>query len=125
MNGSTKYLLDSNILIGLLNGKQEVLELLEQHQAEPRNCAYSSITRMEVLGWSGITTEQERLAERLLASMRHIAVDLAEENSTISLRRAHKIKLPDAIIAATAQVHGLQLLTLDQALSAITSQRFV
>lgn len=118
MNGNTKYLLDSNILIGLLNGKQEVRELLEQHRAEPGNCAYSSISRMEVLGWSGITPEQERLAEKLLASMQHIAIDLAEENTTIALRRARKIKLPDAIIAATAKVHDLHLLTLDQGLLA-------
>ncbi len=121
MNGSVKFLLDSNILIGLLNGKQEVRALLEQHRAEPGNCAYSSVSRMEVLGWSGITPEQERLAEKLLASMRHIAIDLAEENATIALRRARKIKLPDAIIASTAQVHGLQLLTLDQGLLAAFS----
>lgn len=35
---------------------------------------------------------------------------------TIKLRQTHKIKLPDSIILATAQVHGLQLLTLDNKL---------
>ena len=30
---------------------------------------------------------------------------------TITLRKKHKIKLPDAIIAATALVHNLTLLT--------------
>ncbi len=36
---------------------------------------------------------------------------------TISLRKKHKIKLPDSIILATAEVHGLKLLTLDQKLN--------
>ncbi len=32
------------------------------------------------------------------------------------IRRAYGVKLPDAIIAATARVHGLSLLTLDRQL---------
>ncbi len=116
MNGSTKFLLDTNILIGLLNGNPEVLALLEQHCTEPGNSAYSGITRMEVLGWANITPEQEQLANKLLADMQHLPLSLDIENHTIALRRARKIKLPDAIIVATAQAHGLQLLTLDQGL---------
>ncbi|QNH57517.1 PIN domain-containing protein, partial [Limnospira indica] len=33
-------------------------------------------------------------------------------------RRNHNVKLPDAIIAATAKVYGLRLLTLDRQLQA-------
>jgi predicted nucleic acid-binding protein len=32
---------------------------------------------------------------------------------TISIRKGHKIKLPDAIIAATCMVNGLDILTLN------------
>lgn len=122
MNGSIKFLLDTNILIGLLNGQHEVRALLEQHQAEPKNCAYSSITRMEVLGWAGITPEQEHMAGIVMSAMTHLPISTAEENATIALRRSRKIKLPDAIIAATAQVHDLELVTLDLGLSAIASR---
>jgi predicted nucleic acid-binding protein len=38
------------------------------------------------------------------------------EAATIALRRRARLKLPDSIIGATAQVHGLTLLTLDERL---------
>jgi len=37
----------------------------------------------------------------------------------IRMRRTRKLKLPDALIAATAIHHGLELLTLDEALLAV------
>jgi hypothetical protein len=39
------------------------------------------------------------------------------EDSTIHIRRHYKLKIPDAIIAATAKVNHLELLTLDQQLA--------
>ena len=46
--------------------------------------------------------------------------DLPEpvEDAAITLRRTRRLKLPDAIVAATARVHGLELLTLDDVLAA-------
>lgn len=44
---------------------------------------------------------------------------MAIEEQTIKLRQAHRIKLPDAIIAATSVVHGLDLLTFDQKLASL------
>ncbi len=107
------FLLDSNILIGLLNGHAPALGLLKQHQATPTRCAYSSITRMEVLGWADITPHQEAAITALIASMEYLPITEAVENATIRLRRTCKIKLPDAIIAATALTNGLELITLD------------
>lgn len=39
------------------------------------------------------------------------------ENTTISLKQQHRIKLPDAIILATASTHQIELLTLDKKLA--------
>lgn len=41
------------------------------------------------------------------------------ENAVVALRRTRKLKLLDAMIAATAQVHELTLLTLDRDLLAV------
>lgn len=41
------------------------------------------------------------------------------EDLTIALRRTRKVKLPDALIAAKAIHHGLELLTLDQTLMSV------
>ena len=115
----TDFLLDSNVLIGLLNGHAPALELLEQHRATPARCAYSCITRMEVLSWTGITPQQEDAVIGLFADMEHLPITEAVENATIRLRRTRKIKLQDAIIAATALTSGLKLLTLDSDLARV------
>jgi toxin FitB len=48
-------------------------------------------------------------------------LDEAIESHTVALRRQHKIKLPDAIIAATAASRGLVLLSMDKALNKIAN----
>ena len=47
-----------------------------------------------------------------------LKLDDSIEQEAIKFRRAQNVKLPDAIIAATAKVYGLRLLTLDQELAA-------
>ena len=49
----------------------------------------------------------------------YLALDRQIEDSAIALRRQRRIKLPDAVIGATALTHGLELLTLDEGLSAV------
>ena len=44
---------------------------------------------------------------------------------TISLKQQHKIKLPDALIAATAIFHSLPLLTFDKGFSQIKSMDLI
>jgi predicted nucleic acid-binding protein len=59
MNG-IKYLLDTNIVIGLLQRDLIVLEILKNKQIQIGECAYSAITRMELLSFPSITpTEKE------------------------------------------------------------------
>jgi predicted nucleic acid-binding protein len=117
------FLVDSNVLINLVNGKPEALALLKSVNATPNRCAYSSVTRMELLGWSGMTDVQEQFANRLLATMQHLPITHEIEDETIALRRRRKVKLPDAIIAATATSNGLRLLTLDQGLQSVITEQ--
>ena len=71
----------------------------------------SVITRMELKSWLSGDDEMENTIEKTL----RIAVifDSSEEIilKTIEIRRKAKIKLPDAIIAATAIVNGFTLLS--------------
>ena len=48
MNG-IKYLLDTNIIIGLYNHNPAILALLQAKSIRINQCAYSSITRIELL----------------------------------------------------------------------------
>lgn len=113
MNG-INYLLDTNIIIGLLKGNSQAVDLTQGINLSA--CAFSTITRMELLGFVGITDHEERTVKALLDRMTHLSLTPAIEELTIQFRRQYRAKLPDAIIAATAQAHGLELLTLDKKL---------
>lgn len=67
-------------------------------------------------GIVGITAEEDQSIQQLLDAMHYFELDADIEDVTIQLRRNTSLKLPDAIIAATARVHQLDLLTLDQKL---------
>ncbi len=66
---------------------------------------------MELLSFPALTAEEEATIHTLLARMVYLSVTLEIEDVAIAIRRQHRIKLPDAIIAATAKVHRLELLT--------------
>ena len=116
-----KFLLDTNIILGLLKSSPEVLTLLNQQALSASQCAYSVITRLELLGFPGITHEEDVLIRQRLEQFSCLSISPAVEDKAIELRRARRVKLPDALIAATALCHGLELLTLDQGLKAVAS----
>jgi predicted nucleic acid-binding protein len=113
------YLLDTNFILGLLKAAPETLALIDQRQIEARQCAYSAITRMELLGFPALTASEETLIQRKLGQLIHAPITPAVEDAVIRLRRIHTIKLPDAIIAASALTLGAELLTHDQKLQAV------
>jgi predicted nucleic acid-binding protein len=82
-------------------------------------CAYSAITRIELLGFPEISREEESLIRQKLERLTYLPLSRAVEDVTISLRQTRKIKLPDAVIAATALCAGIELLTLDKQLQSL------
>ncbi|MGZ8218877.1 type II toxin-antitoxin system VapC family toxin [Methylomagnum sp.] len=116
MNG-INALLDTNIIIGLVKGNPAVLAVMGNRRTD--ESGYSAITRMELLGFPGLLETEKAVIGSLLAEMRYFPITQEIEDATISLRQKRRIKLPDAIIAATAQVFGLELLTLDEGLRRI------
>jgi predicted nucleic acid-binding protein len=114
----TASLLDTNIAIGLLDGRQAALDRLAMLGAAVATSAVSQITRIELLGWHAISARHEAKVLQLLTSLQVLPLDAAVEQAAIDLRRRTRLKLPDAIIGATALVHGLRLVTLDARLAA-------
>lgn len=100
-------LLDSNILIyGADSGEPRLDAILDR-----TDLAISSVTRIETLGFHRLSeTECEWLGA---AIQRMLVLPLTEavEDCAIALRQERKMGLADAIIAATALVHGLTLVT--------------
>lgn len=116
MNG-INILLDTNIVIGLLKGYQPAIALIKRENLDLANCAISQITRMELLSYPTLQPEEEQQIQALLVNLLIIKLNDSIEQTAIQFRRTQKVKLPDAIIAATAKVYRLRLLTLDQELA--------
>jgi predicted nucleic acid-binding protein len=117
MNG-IKYLLDTNIIIGMYQRNEAVMTLMQGKQVGISQCAYSLITRIELLSFPGITASEEQAITNLLNRMAHLGITQAVEELAIQFRRQHQTKIPDSIIAATAQAYDIELLTLDKKLQA-------
>lgn len=110
----TKYLLDTNFILGILKSDGTVLAELSSRRILAGECSYSAITRMELLGFHRITQNEETLIKQKLEHFSYLPLTKDIEDRVIDLRQSRKIKLPDAIIAATALCLGIELLTLYQ-----------
>jgi len=116
MNG-VRFLLDTNYVIGLVKQQEIVIKTVTDRAIETKACVYSFVTRIELLGFPGITSQEIEGIEHTLAQMQYAALTQEIEDRAIALRRKYRLKTPDAIIAATAKCLKLELLTLDQQLA--------
>ena len=102
-----KYLADTNAVIYLLAGNPCMKPFLRER------LAVSVISFMELLSYPAITAEEEKVIRQFLAFCEILSIDEQVRERTILLRKRHRAKLPDSIIAATAMTNGLSLLTAD------------
>lgn len=94
-------------MIDVLKGVPPARDVLSNHPQR----AVSIITWMEVMvGTPVALTDATRDFLRGFELI-GITEDVAEQ--AVIVRQVHKLKLPDAVIWATAKVHGLKLLTRD------------
>ena len=100
-----KALFDTNLLIDYLRGIDAAREELGRY-AEP---AISDITWMEVM--VGVTSDTEKGTRAFLMRFKRLPLDTKVCEAAVSLRRTHRMRLPDAIILASARTHGLMLVT--------------
>lgn len=107
----TQYLIDSNISIYFLDGKLTPKAEAFLRPVLQQECNLSVITKMEVLGWKFLTAKDEQEAEAFIQASNIYSLSDFIIEKTISIRKQFKIKLPDAIIAATALENGFTLVT--------------
>jgi len=103
--------IDSNVLIYHLNGALTPVAERRVKAAIGAGGFISVITRIEILGWQGQTEDSLRIASSLLDLIGEKPLTETIVQLCIDLRQSHRIKLPDAIIAATALDLGLPLMT--------------
>jgi predicted nucleic acid-binding protein len=118
MSGSSRFVLDTNAVVSLLAGNRNLAELLE-------SAAYvgiSIISYLEFLAFDGLSDSDRQcfasLCRRIeVVSLKHDDSTLIQK--TLDLRREHRLKLPDAIIGATAMCRNATLITNDSHFSTI------
>ena len=105
MSGNSA-LFDSNIIIYL--SKREIsLSFLDQFDDH----YISVITYMEVLGYRFRDAKEEKFIKEMLGVFRILYIDQKIADMVIRIRQEVRIRLPDAIIAATAKTANLYLVT--------------
>jgi predicted nucleic acid-binding protein len=108
---ATRFIIDSNVIIDYTSSRlpEKGSEFVEQ--IFDNDFIVSVIVRIEVLGFADVPEKMSAL-EIFLDSASVLALDEAVTYKTISLRRQHKkLKLGDAIVAATALTYNLTIVT--------------
>lgn len=100
-------LLDSNIIIYAALGESDVLlEFVRKNSP-----FISAVSRVEVLGFHKITADEIAICNKLFAATTILPVSDEVLDEAIRLRQQRKITLGDSVIAATAIVNDLPLVT--------------
>ena len=105
-----QYLIDTNAVIDYLGGKLPFNGMRFMNEVVDAIPFVSVITKIEMLEFD--TAEDHN---RLLTNFMNDAtiLDLTENivDASLIIRKSNKTKLPDAIIAATASVYGLTIIS--------------
>lgn len=100
-------LLDTNIFIYLSNGT------LDRSTIKNIDIAYSSITKIEALGYSSIQANELLLLSALFDESYDLPLTDIIVNKAIKLRQAKRMSLGNSIIAATCLEHNIILWTVN------------
>jgi predicted nucleic acid-binding protein len=97
-----KAVFDTNILVDYLNGYKNAAEEFSLYDEK----VISALTYIEVLV-GAIDEEEKQTIHGFLSIFQIREVDLAVSNHAIKLRQKHGLKVPDAIVYATAKAEGV------------------
>lgn len=109
------YILDSNILIGHLNGNAGVKKWIKENIKRKELCI-STITKIEVLSFPGLRGDTLHDAEKFLNLFHEIGLFGDTVSMTADIKRNANLPLADSIILATAISHKMTLVTNDKVL---------
>lgn len=109
--GRAKYLIDTNVAIDYIGETLPEKALNELDSFFDGKFYISIINKIELLGFNNISADEEQNFHKLInaSTILNLTDDIVTK--TIEVRKQFKIKLPDAIIAATALTHNLTIVT--------------
>jgi len=111
MSGNS-IILDTNSVLYLLSGDETVADFLND-----KTVFLSFISELELLGYKGISTGDLSKIKDLLADSTIIDINSEIKRIVIEIRKNKRLKLPDAIIAATSRYLDIPFMTSDKNLT--------
>ena len=106
-----RYLLDSNTVIDYIAGLYSDKATQWLNQLIDDEIVVSVITKIEVLSFDPDKDDNYSILIDFFEASTILELSDSIVNKTIQMRQKQKIKLPDSVIASTALVHGLVLVS--------------
>lgn len=119
MNGNSVFI-DTNIVLYLLRGDETITEILQD-----KDVYISFVSELELLGYQGIAEEEIKILKDFFKQCIIVDINQNIKSLTTKIKRQYKIKLPDAIIAATSQYVNIPLLSADKGFEKVTELQFI
>lgn len=85
-----------------------------------RDIWVSFITEMELLAFEGHSEAEMKTIKTFLSHCKIVDINRSIKEAAIDIRRVDKVKLPDAIVAATSHYLNVPLITADKDFKAVT-----
>ena len=105
------YTLDTNAIIYFLKDDERAVNILKEIFDQNQIIYISTITEVELFGFSDIRTEEISRIDAILKTLAIIPLDSHIARTAGFLRRFYKTQTADSVIAATALFTGTTLLT--------------
>lgn len=118
MSGN-RYVLDTNAIVALLQGNPQLMELLKDAEW----LGVSVISQIEFLVFPGLTQNDRQIFEQFLQRVEVldlVAIDAVLIDKIVEIRQQHRLKLPDAVIAAMAIQNSASVVTADREFAKVT-----
>lgn len=120
-----QYLIDNNVISNYFSelSSEKGMDLVSEIIDKTPNI--SVITEIEALSWISSDLNKEIVVKDFIQNANVLPLTSSIVKQTIVIRRSKKTKTPDAIIAATAIVNDLSLITSDKGFDNIKGLKII
>lgn len=105
------YVLDTNAIIYFLRGDEVAITFFQDIFQKDVPIYISAMTEIELFSFQPLSQKEVESIEEVLKTVVTISVDSRLARLAGFLRRQHRLKIPDSVIAATALLTGSTLIT--------------
>lgn len=118
--GLVNILIDTNIALYFLAGDKKLAELLDNTVIH-----LSFISELELLSYPELKKEEQQGIEKFIEDCVVVDINHRVKRKTVAIRQQSNLKLPDAIIAATAIAEQLPFLSADNDFEKVESLQLI